>query len=253
MASTSRKRARGSSDTAPKPKPKKKIRVRHARPSSAPVEGGNKTPETLAHPISTETSPAVANSDGKQGSVSDNIEDAARPSKKVRVELEDSHDVSPSPMPESHILKLPPEIIGEILILTGSPQHVLAFARTCKHFCYTLIGEGAQYVWRQARRGSQCSFLKFNFVPNVKPGLGVDIISLPDPPKVFFNEPAYAAFLFDPGPCEVGRCVPSFWLAVLTSDQNCGKTSAQYASFALRIRICNNVSSCLPFRICKIK
>ena len=202
MAPASRKRARGGAGS----RPKNKKRVRHAGPSSTPGEGGKKNP----------TSPTMANLDSKQGSVSNNVEDAARPSKKIRVGLEDSHDVSAPSMPESHIFTLPPEIIGEILILTGSPRHVLAFARTCKHFCYTLIGEGAQYIWRQARRGPQCSILKFNFAHHVKPDLGVDVISLPDPPNAFFNEAAYAAFIFDPGLCDVCRCIPSSSSRMLT-------------------------------------
>jgi len=191
MASTSRKRARDNSNVAgtdENPKPRKKSQ------SSRAGEGGKKDIQPSAHPKLTKTPPIVASSDSQQGSVTNNAEEAAQPRKKVRLQLEDSCDVSAN-MPEPHIFKLPLEIIGEILILTGSPRHILAFARTCKHFCYTLVGEGAQYMWRRARRGPQCSF--------PKSGIGSDI-SLPDPPKSFFSESAYAAFLFDPGPCEVG-------------------------------------------------
>jgi len=232
MASTSRKRTRDNSSTDEtlheSPKPRKKSRSSCAGRQG---QGGKKNLQSSAHPKSTETPPIVASSDAQQGSVNNNTEDPAQQRKKVRLELED-RDVSASDMPESHIFKLPPEIIGEILVLTGSPRHILAFARTCKHFCYTLIGEGTQYIWRRARRGPQCTFLN-----------GPDTISLPDPPKSFFTESACAAFLFDPGPCDVGDASHLLAHKILTSVQNCGKkTSAPYASFALRIRFCNDVS-----------
>jgi hypothetical protein len=121
--------------------------------------------------------------------------DAARPSKKVCLGLEDTTVTT------SHLFKLPLEILGHILILTGSPRHVLAFARTSKRFCYTLISEGAQYIWRQARRGLQCSFLEATSEDSV---IVPHFYSPPDPPKQFFSEAAYAAFLFDPGSCDVG-------------------------------------------------
>src|SRR5260370_26071752 len=116
MASTSRKRTRDnfSTDEIPheSPKPRKKSRSSCARRQG---QGGKKNLQSSAHPKSTETPPIVASSDGQQGSVTNNTEDAAQQRKKVRLELEDSRDVSTSDIPESHIFKLPPEIIGEIL------------------------------------------------------------------------------------------------------------------------------------------
>ena len=117
----------------------------------------------------------------------------ASPLEPPSVELEDCHVIPASSTPEPYIFNLPLEVLGEILILTESPRHVLAFARTCKRFCYALISQGAGYIWRRARRGSQCTF----------PSHGLNIISLPDPPKQFFSEAAYAAFVFDPGACDV--------------------------------------------------
>lgn len=135
---------------------------------------------------------------------SNGLEDTARPSKKARLEVEDIHRVSTSTIQESHISKLPLEILSEILILTGSPRHVLAFARTSKHFCYVLLGEGAQHVWRRARRGPQCRIVRLVLDSDVP-----KIVSLPDPPKGIFSEAAYAAFLFDPGTCDVSGWILS--------------------------------------------
>lgn len=115
-------------------------------------------------------------------------------------------DSSHSPMESktSGLLTLPLELLAEILILTGSPQHVLATARSCKTLCDTLLSPNAQFIWREARKGPGCTFeietalLGFGGTPEKK------IFSLPDPPKQFFGEPAYAAFVFDSGKCEVG-------------------------------------------------
>lgn len=137
-------------------------------------------------------------SSGQEGAQNHaNVLPVEPPSKKARFELEDCHIVPTSSTPEPYIFNLPLEVLGDILVLTGSPRHVLAFTRTCKRFCYTLISQGAAYIWRRARRGSQCTFSK-------RPNFGVNItMSLPDPPKQFFSEAAYAAFVFDPGACDV--------------------------------------------------
>ena len=140
-------------------------------------------------------------------------EDASRSRKKGRMEVGDVQTESLISK-ASLLFRLPLELLAEILILTGSPQHVLAIARTCKSFCHTLLGEDAQFIWRAARRGPGCSFNPC--VASIEQFLSLDhglndlstltnstqFISLPGPPRNF-SEAAYAAFLYDPGPCEV--------------------------------------------------
>jgi hypothetical protein len=140
-------------------------------------------------------------------------EDTSRPRKKGRMEVGDVQTESLISKP-SLLFRLPLELLAEILIMTGSPQHVLAVARTCKSFCHTLLGEDAQFIWRAARRGPGCSFnpcvasieqiLSLGHLPNDLIALSdpTQFISLPGPPRNF-SEAAYAAFLYDPGPCEV--------------------------------------------------
>jgi len=140
--------------------------------------------------------------------------------------------IEPASAPKgSPFLTLPLELLSEILILTGSPQHVLAVARACKALCQTLLSPNAQFIWREARKGPGCTFGTKTHVPqptpiaivnpvNVGPGLQIALLSLgleladnevsrnvtrlPDPPPQFFSsEAAYAAFIFDSGTCDV--------------------------------------------------
>jgi hypothetical protein len=139
--------------------------------------------------------------------------------------------IKPASAPKgSPFLTLPLELLSEILILTGSPQHVLAVARACKALCQTLLSPTAQFIWREARKGPGCTFKSThasqptpmaNVNPvNVGPGLQIALLSLgveladdevsrnvtrlPDPPPQFFSsEAAYAAFIFDSGTCDV--------------------------------------------------
>ena len=96
-------------------------------------------------------------------------------------------NVFPKPSP---FVVLPVELLSEILIYTGSPQYVLAVARTCKALCQTLLNTNNQFIWRLARRA--CAF-----------DIGAGLAYLPDPPQDFFGEAAYAAFVFDSGACDV--------------------------------------------------
>ncbi|KAF8884933.1 hypothetical protein CPB84DRAFT_1964901 [Gymnopilus junonius] len=208
-------------------------------------EGDATEPQLSASPSgpSSETPPS-ASSSGETPDV------GAPPAKRVRLGDHSNHQLPASavvdeanantsasqsasaPTPGCSILTLPLELQAEILILTGSPQHVLAVARTCKALCMTLLSSEAQFIWREARKGSGCTF-EYTVVEHSLP-LGHAgpiertetkfIAKLPDPPKGFFGEAAYAAFVFDGGKCEF-----------------CGKeTSLSYASFALRARICKD-------------
>lgn len=106
-------------------------------------------------------------------------------------------NVLPKPSP---FVALPVELLSEILIYTGSSQHVLAVARTCKALCQTLLSTTNQFIWRMARRAGAIDLV-------------VGPVYLPDPPQDFFGEAAYAAFVFDSGACEVS--LVSFLLSVL--------------------------------------
>ena len=81
---------------------------------------------------------------------------------------------------------LPLELLGEILILTESPKHVLAVARSSKFLCTILLDPSSAYIWRAARK-------------ICKPK------ALPEPFPIF-TEASYAAFVFDGGRCEASGC-----------------------------------------------
>jgi hypothetical protein len=87
----------------------------------------------------------------------------------------------------SPFLNLPLELLAEILILTESPKHVLAVARSCKFLCATLLNPSSAFIWRIARK-------------ICKPE------ALPEPFSTF-TEASYASFVFDSGRCEVSEIV----------------------------------------------
>ena len=169
--------------------------------------------------------------------------------------------IEPASAPKgSPFLTVPLELLSEILILTGSPQHVLAVARTCKALCHTLLSPNAQFVWREARKGPGCTFK----VRGIAFGLGLvgidstdevrtQVIRLPDPPsQIFPSEAAYAAFIFDSGACGVffSVCHERVTLAQPPSVlfQCCNQeTNMMYGSFALKARVCKNVSYLAKF------
>lgn len=81
---------------------------------------------------------------------------------------------------------LPLELLAEILIQTNSPRDVLSVARTSKLLCSTLVcNPAADFIWRTIRK---------NCLPH----------PLPDPTPNF-SEAAYAAFVYDGGPCDVSK------------------------------------------------
>lgn len=70
-----------------------------------------------------------------------------------------------------------------MILSDTTPRDILALARTSKYFCATLVNPAHAGIWKEAR-------LQFP-------------IKIPEPTPNF-TEPAYAAFLFDHGVCEVG-------------------------------------------------
>jgi hypothetical protein len=106
------------------------------------------------------------------------------PLKKSRLAEHKFSADAPQPSP---FLALPLELLAEILILTESPQHVLAIARSSKFLCATLLAPSSAYIWRTVRK-------------ICKPD------ALPEPIAIF-TEASYAAFVFDQGRCEVSEII----------------------------------------------
>ena len=78
---------------------------------------------------------------------------------------------------------IPLEILAEVLSYVNSPKDVLSVARCSKHLCATLLNPSNVTIWRRSRR--HC------VVPDLPP------------PLPGWSEPAYAAFIFDEGHCDV--------------------------------------------------
>ena len=101
--------------------------------------------------------------------------------KKRRTQHQQESEIAP-PASRDVISTLPWELIAEILSMT-SPQEVLALARCSRHFCDSLaVNPRSKRIWVNARK-------------HCKP-------PIPDPTPNF-TESAYAAYIFDGGPCEV--------------------------------------------------
>lgn len=96
------------------------------------------------------------------------------------------------PPRQCFIKDLPLELLIEILLYMPSPKCVLALARCSKDFCDTLVRNESMYIWKTVRA-------------TAKP------VAIPDPTPNF-TEPAYAAFIFDGGKCEVspGATCPAY-------------------------------------------
>ncbi|KAF8637918.1 hypothetical protein AX17_002540 [Amanita inopinata Kibby_2008] len=108
-----------------------------------------------------------------------------------------------SATPKKDLLKLlPVELLTQVLIYSGSTRHILAVARCSKHLCQILVEPANAHIWRKTRRQHP-------------------ICPMPDPPKGL-TEPAYAAFVFDGGKCDICQ----------------GYTKEMYSSFAIRFRVC---------------
>ncbi|KAJ3812761.1 hypothetical protein F5876DRAFT_74524 [Lentinula aff. lateritia] len=126
-----------------------------------------------------------------------------RQHKKQKTSDSESDVKTPTVPRTCYIAKLPLELLAEILLYTKSLKDILALTRCSKFFCYTLLHETNQYIWRYARQ-------------NCLRG------GLPEPCSRF-TESSFAAFVFDAGPCEI-----------------CGKQVNFYSSFGLRVRLCAN-------------
>lgn len=118
-------------------------------------------------------------------------------------------------------LLLPFDILLEILSRTNHLGDLLAVARTCKNLCRKLTDPSAYPLWRGMRRNiSLPDPAKYTGEVKGDDGTSMKIMGV----RKFTHEPAYAAFVFDGGPCEI-----------------CHKdTDRPYRSFSLRIRLCDN-------------
>ena len=99
--------------------------------------------------------------------------------------------VSDSTPPKDDLLMLlPVEILSQILIHTRSTRDVLAVARCSKYLCVILVDPLNATIWSSTRRNSGQGLYR----------------GMPDPPSGM-TEPAYAAFVFDGGKCQVSVCI----------------------------------------------
>lgn len=101
---------------------------------------------------------------------------------------------------QSSFLLLPFDILLEILSRTNHLGDLLAVARTCKNLCRKLTDPSACPLWRGMRRNiSLPDPAKYTGEVKGDDGTSMKIIGV----RKFTHEPAYAAFVFDGGPCEV--------------------------------------------------
>lgn len=108
--------------------------------------------------------------------------------KKAKVDVVDAPRVSDSTPPKDDLLmSLPVDIISQILIHTCSTRDVLAVARCSKYLSVMLVDPSNAAIWSSTRRNTGQNLYR----------------GMPDPPSGM-TEPAYAAFVFDGGKCEVG-------------------------------------------------
>ncbi|KAI0078382.1 hypothetical protein K474DRAFT_1660630 [Panus rudis PR-1116 ss-1] len=106
--------------------------------------------------------------------------------------------------PKCHLGRVPVEVLEMILSYTASPRDILALARCSQYYCNVLVNPSFSRIWISARQRA---------LP--KP--------IPDPTPNF-TEPAYAAFLFDSGECEICK----------------KKVTTMYDSFTLKLRLCSS-------------
>ncbi|KAI1787577.1 hypothetical protein LXA43DRAFT_896027 [Ganoderma leucocontextum] len=134
--------------------------------------------------------------------------------KRARSSEDDAHHATAqAARPVCYLIRMPLELLAEILSHTQSPREILALARASKHFCGVLVNNRpTDFIWRQARARAYPTRIP-NFTPN-------------------FTEASYAAFLFDSKLCEVCQ----------------KKTKEVYHSFALRGVVCDKPKCLLEWR-----
>lgn len=97
-------------------------------------------------------------------------------------------------------LLLPFDVLLEILSRTNHPGDLLAVTRTCKNLCRKLTDPSAYPLWRRMRRNlSLPDPAKYTSVVKSHDETDVRVTGVLN----FAHEPAYAAFVFDGGDCEV--------------------------------------------------
>ncbi|KAF9051539.1 hypothetical protein BJ165DRAFT_1449516 [Panaeolus papilionaceus] len=116
------------------------------------------------------------------------------------------------PSHQSPFVKLPADVLFEILVLAGSPEYVLSIMRTCKTMFSVLFHPDAQWVWKETRKRVSYNFGPSSPLPSEFSGWGTTSFTLPEPRALSFAR----------------RLV-------------CGKTTrCMYRSYAMRFRICKD-------------
>jgi hypothetical protein len=134
-----------------------------------------------------------------------NTTDHIHPIKKRRL-AESNSDTDKNALTTSSLSlpDLPYDILEAILSKTGDPRFLLATARTCKELYKKLTHPSASGMWKKLRKSSHIG------LPDpaaYDTGVGDGGLNVKIAGVRFFasNEAAYAAFVFDGGPCEVGK------------------------------------------------
>jgi hypothetical protein len=153
------------------------------------------TKASLDESTATESTGALINDKhrAKKGRLQDDTHNREEPS------LDDQADIQPISLPT-----LPLDILLEILDKISYPGDLLAVARTCKDLCRRLTDPSTYPTWRKVRNRVRMPDPatyeaevrdEYNADGSNKKIMGVE--------NFVNNEPAYAAFVFDGGSCEV--------------------------------------------------
>lgn len=150
--------------------------------------------------LAPEPSDQVWSGDGTFMSIEDAIENGSP------IQIDNAEE----PTPRCAYLSLPFDVLADILILVEHPKDILAVARTCKQTCTQLVSPAASFVWKKARLalGLPDPLGYETTVKNLPMSIG-SIQSVVGVECFVDREPAYAAFVFDGGICEVRSSL--FW------------------------------------------
>ncbi len=118
---------------------------------------------------------------------SDLLDMPRKRAKKAKGAVDAPRVLDSTPPKDDLLMLLPVDIISQILIHTCSTRDVLAVARCNKYLSVMLVDPSNATIWSSTRRNTGQSLHR----------------GMPDPPSGM-TEPAYAAFVFDGGKCEVG-------------------------------------------------